>query len=185
MAKYKIYSSLTKGKTRLFGGQVVFKDNLRVESYGTLDELNSLLGVVASLIEVPQIQNKLNLDRVQQNLMLISAYLADPKAIINQDYLIGQIRQVEIENDQIWEQLPQLKNFILPKGGQVGTMLHLSRTVCRRAERTIVTLSRVEKIAGEVLLYLNRLSDWLFVMARWVNYQERQVETICDVDKIS
>ena len=167
----KIYTKTgDTGETGLYGGTRVPKDAMRVAACGTVDELNACIGCVRSQIQDTEID--VILHRIQNELFDIGADLATldahPKAAslrIPPTLTSG----LESEIDRFEGQLPPLKNFILPGGSTVGAAVHLARTVCRRAERCVVTLARAEEANREVLIYLNRLSDLLFVLARIVN----------------
>lgn len=169
-----------QGKTSLFGGDVVQKDDLRVDAYGSVDELNAVLGVVLSLSEDAPL-NKLLLS-IQSDLFSIGAQLASktpsktlsPRSTIN----LNRVSELEQEIDRMELELPPLRNFILPGGNKVAAMLHLARTICRRAERRVVALSQKEKVNPTIIVYINRLSDLLFVQARFVNYKKKVTETI-------
>lgn len=184
----KIYTRTgDTGKTSLFGGKRVSKDVLRVESYGMVDELNSTIGVV--LAHMQQMNEKLQkktkivqdeLLVIQRDLLTIGSTLATSSSISRQDIRVLGKRVKEFENliDVLTDQLPVLRNFILPGGSVVGSQLHVSRTTARRAERRILTLSKKEIIDKDILMYFNRLSDLLFTMARFVNKEEKQEEQI-------
>lgn len=167
----KIYTKTgDKGETALFGGERVPKDALRIEAYGSVDELNSLLGVVRSLKPKKKIDAIVEL--LQRQLFELGADLATPKG--KSDAHIPRItaaHSTELEKiiDSLERKLKPLKVFILPGGSKVASQLHLARTVCRRAERAVVRLSRNENIGDDVIVYLNRLSDLLFVIARYAN----------------
>jgi len=165
-----------KGKTSLFSGVRVSKADLRVEAYGTVDELSSIIGVALSIkYQVLSIKNELI--KIQNDLLDIGSALANPKS---KPLNSLQKRVKEFENliDQMTKSLPPLKNFILPGGGQTGAMLNLSRAVCRRTERRIVALNTKEKVDRNIIIYFNRLSDLLFVMARFVNFKEKKKEAV-------
>lgn len=170
----KIYTKRgDAGQTSLGGGQRVPKDHLRVAAYGTVDELNAQLGValagglcerLASLL--PAIQNELF------DLGSELCFVEEDK----QRYKLPQIEARHVERlealiDEMTAVLEPLRNFILPGGSPGAAQLHVARTVCRRAERAVATLAHEESIGGQVLPYLNRLSDALFVMARYENHQ--------------
>lgn len=157
-----------KGKTRLFDGQQISKSDLRMEVIGDLDELNCLLGLVGGLEEI------------QTHLMLISAYLAVPGSTLN-NKVKEQISNFEQDCNHDWDQLPQLKNFVIPTGNNRGGWLNLARAVCRRTERHTVVLSNNQTIDELAILYLNRLSDWLFVKARLSNHQSGLTEVTVDL----
>ena len=159
------------GSTGLFGGPRVRKDDLRVAAYGDLDELNSAIGVARE--ELPQGDLRTLLDELQSELFTLGAQLATPDAEAAPKEVPritpAQIERLEREIDRLTDELPPMKNFILPGGSRAGAALHLCRTVCRRAERKIVELSRTAPVPNEALGYVNRLSDLLFVMARAAN----------------
>ena len=174
----KIYTKKgDTGNTSLFGGQQVSKNSIRINSYGTVDELNSVLGMASS--HKISSATKEMLDIVQAQLFVLGADLATP---ISANARISRISENEIEYlekciDSMEEQLPPLKNFILPGGSQAGAVLHSARTVCRRAERLTVDCSNEEEISSLTIKYLNRLSDFLFVLARFENYKAGVSET--------
>lgn len=166
----KIYTKKgDTGETSLFGGTRVLKSSVRIEAYGTVDELNSVVGLAASYALSPK--GTLWIKNVQEFLFILGADLATPPS---SDTRINRIGEEEIEAleqaiDEMQEELTPLKNFILPGGAQSGATLHLARTVCRRAERAAVACSRQEKVSDNVIKFLNRLSDFLFVLARYEN----------------
>jgi cob(I)alamin adenosyltransferase len=167
----KIYTKTgDSGTTGLIGGRRVSKDSPYIEAGGSLDELNALIGVVRSH-NLPDNVSQ-SLQRVQEDLFLIGAELAAPQGKEQpQGRGIGddEIRRLEHEIDGIESGLEPLKQFILPGGSIPGAQLHLARAVARRTERYCVTLSRTETINSKILQYLNRLSDFCFVLARYVN----------------
>lgn len=156
------------GTSRLAGGQEVDKDSARLEAYGTLDELNAVAGVlVESMGEGDELKRWLQ--RIQNELFDVGGELAVlPEDRHPQQVVISMddVTRLEGEIDRVNAALPVLRSFILPGGGMVAALFHQARTVCRRAERRIVTLHRSEPVRREVLVYVNRLSDWLFVMGR-------------------
>jgi cob(I)alamin adenosyltransferase len=167
----KIYTKTGDGgETSLLGGRRTSKDSLRIEAYGTVDELNSLLGLCRSLNTVSEIDAHLAL--LQRELFVLGADLAaDPsQKQQNVPHLPEDaVSRLETAIDSIEPRLEPLKNFILPGGTRTAAILHLARTVCRRAERLVVHLSRTETVNRNSVVYLNRLSDFLFVLARLVN----------------
>lgn len=174
----KIYTKKgDKGETSLFGGTRVPKNSLRVDTYGTVDELDSAIGVV--IAHLSQDEKKLIslLTSIQHDLLLIGSSLANPvpKPL---PHLTKREKVFERQIDQMTEKMPELHNFILPGGGKAGAFSHLARTICRRAERRVVKLSREEPIEPSILRYFNRLSDLLFTVARYVNHTEKKKETI-------
>lgn len=166
-----------KGKTSLFGGKRVLKSDIRVDTYGTLDELNSIIGIVEALLSVELKDIALELQKIQSDLFSIGAYLANPQAEALSN-LPERVTDFEMMIDSQAEALPELRNFILPSGGVAGSHLHHARTVCRRAERRLVALMQEEEIDSNVVTYVNRLSDLLFSLARFVNHSERKAEII-------
>lgn len=167
----KIYTKTgDDGTTSLFSGGRVTKDHLRVEAYGTVDELNSTIGVVRA--NNPTRASLNNLERVQNHLFRLGADLATPlnaksEWLVRVDETL--VTWLEDSIDRVTQHLPPLQNFILPGGSPAGAHLHVARTVCRRAERRVVSLAQAEEINEWSLKYLNRLSDWLFVLARYEN----------------
>jgi cob(I)alamin adenosyltransferase len=168
----KIYTKTgDHGETSLFGGQRVPKDALRIDAYGTVDELNSILGVVRSL--KPHHEIDAILQHLQEDLFALGADLATPAEKSSaKTPRIGPGHSENLEKiiDSLESHLQPLTKFILPGGSPVGAQLQAARTVCRRAERLVVRLSREEKIGSPPLVYLNRLSDLLFVLARYANH---------------
>jgi cob(I)alamin adenosyltransferase len=176
----KIYTKTgDKGETSLFAGGRVYKDAPRVEAYGTVDELNACLGMICAQLSDDDVVDCLH--RVQTELFDLGADLATPlSATTRKDIPRAREQQtLRLEEwiDRYSEGLPELTQFILPSGSLAGATLHFARTVCRRAERLVVTLSRVEEINSEIVRYLNRLSDLLFVLARVVNQRSGIPET--------
>ena len=170
----KIYTKQgDNGKTSLFGGQKVSKSDLRIEAYGTIDELNSVIGCVISENKIEKYNHQLL--KIQSDLFCIGAELATPPnklKLKNGESRIGklitesEINSLENYIDEQQEALPQLTHFILPGGGKSSAVTHLARTVCRRAERIIVSLNEIETIRPEIIQYINRLSDYFFTLAR-------------------
>lgn len=175
----KIYTKTgDSGQTGLWGGQRVSKDSLRVSAYGTADELNAVVGMACALLVPPHaaadspVAAALHapLTRVQQELFVLGADLATPGEGTRIERVHERlIETMEQEIDQFEQELEPLRQFILPGGTLVAAQLHLARTVCRRAERLVVTLSEHEPLNPVVIPYLNRLSDWFFVVARLAN----------------
>jgi len=167
-----------KGKTTLFSGKKVWKSDLRIEILGTIDELNSVIGVVLS-IKYQILSIKQELLKIQNDLFKIGSGIPNPKyLILNTEYYSGRIKNFENMIDSLETKTPKINSFILPGGGEMGAMLHLARTVCRRLERRVVELNNKRKIDNEIIIYLNRLSDLLFTMARFANFKEKKKETI-------
>lgn len=172
----KIYTKTgDSGQTSLFGGKRVLKSDLRVEAYGTVDELNSTIGFLVA--QVKNVHIKKELVQIQNDLLTIGASLANPKQR-KESSLEERVMSFENFIDELTKKLPDLRNFILPGGGKTGSLFHCARSICRRAERRVVELSQREKIAPEILEYFNRLSDLLFTIARFVNYREKKKEYI-------
>lgn len=175
----KIYTKTgDDGTTSLFSGGRVPKHHLRVESYGTVDELNSYLGLARSVTISDLADNQL--EAIQNHLFRLGADLATPMNA-KAEWLIRimdeEIQWLEETIDDLSQDLPELKNFILPGGVPVAAHLHVARTICRRAERLVVALQEVEDINEKSLIYLNRLSDYLFTLARYENAQNNEAET--------
>ena len=170
----KIYTRTgDKGKTSLFDGKRVYKFDKKVDSYGTIDELNSSLGVAASFIKINSINKEI--ETIQNDLFEIGSSLA-VTSTLPVDQLGDRPQEFEKLIDKYTSQMPELTQFILPSGGKGGSLLHLSRTICRRCERNIVALSTKEEVDETIIVYLNRLSDLLFTMARFVNFKEKKKE---------
>ncbi len=160
------------GETGLFGGGRVPKSHPRVEAYGAVDELNATLGWAVSQQQDRDIAAVL--EGVQPDLFAIGAHLATPVRVRGRRPKLpplpaARIADLEREIDGAQKELPALRNFILPGGAAGGGSLHLARTVCRRAERRVVGLMQEEEVEGDVVVYLNRLSDLLFALARLAN----------------
>ncbi len=173
----KIYTKTgDKGETGLFGGKRVSKDAVRIEAYGTIDELNAILGVVRSL-RLPKAVEKI-LTRIQRDLFVIGSELATPMENMSTIPRISPSHITSLEQfiDHFDAKLPKLSSFILPEGTSAAAYLHFARTVCRRAERRVVHLSKSEDAEQTVIIYLNRLSDLLFVLARYANYSAKHKE---------
>ena len=163
----KIYTKTgDQGETVLFGGRRVPKSHLRVDAYGTVDELNSFIGLLCDSLE--SVHDKWILKKVQDRLFTLGSNLAsDPKKNpITPDLFPEDLTLLEVEMDKMDAELPPLTNFILPGGHPAVSMCHVCRTVCRRAERLVVALHRKEPVEGIIIEYLNRLSDYFFVLAR-------------------
>lgn len=173
---FKIYTKTgDKGETGLFGGRRLAKNHSRIEAYGTVDELNAFIGLLSDYLESPDLVQELN--RIQSLLFVIGANLAsEPK----KENAIPDVRDEDIQTleeaiDRMDRSLPELKHFILPGGHPAVSYAHVARTVCRRAERLVVALAHQEVVADIIIRYLNRLSDYLFVLARKVG-NDLQVE---------
>lgn len=166
------------GETSLAGGQRVPKDSARIETYGTVDELSAFIGLaVVSCEEMVAKDPRIGLllvilRRVQHELFNLGSILATlPEDVHPKQARItpAEIAQLEREIDGMNESLPSLRSFVLPGGTRLNAELHVTRTICRRAERLLIALAREEKVPPETIRYLNRLSDAMFVWSRWVN----------------
>ena len=171
----KIYTKTgDKGTTALYGGSRVSKHHLRIESYGTVDELNSYVGLIRD--KNTDVNLKANLSKIQSDLFILGAMLATPpeketlkngKERLNINKITDEsIEFLENQIDFMNTSLPQMTHFILPGGHETVSFCHIARCVCRRAERLTVALNEEEEISNTILMYLNRLSDYLFVLAR-------------------
>ncbi|MGE0548601.1 MAG: cob(I)yrinic acid a,c-diamide adenosyltransferase [Kofleriaceae bacterium] len=175
-----------KGETSLIGGDRVAKNDLRLECYGTVDEVNATLGLVCVALVASAAGDHMLpiIRRVQNELFNLGAELATPSAErraklprIEQRHVDGLERDIDAVNDD----LPELTSFVLPGGGAASAAFHLARTVCRRCERLVVGLAKTEDIGGELpVQYLNRLSDALFVWGRWCSLKDGQPEPLWD-----
>ena len=176
----KIYTRTgDAGGTALFGGIRVSKNDPRVAAYGDVDELNACLGAVRAQSELPGDITDI-LERIQKDLFAVGARLADPAEKVSGRVAKVAVSDADIQRLEDWidrfeTELPPLRRFILPGGNRAGALLHLSRTVCRRAERAIVSLGS-DRVDAHLLAYVNRLSDLLFVLARAVNHRAGQTE---------
>jgi len=172
-----------KGRTSLLGGERVNKDCAIMQIIGEVDELNACLGVVASELNSFNhfLQLKRFIQKIQSNLFIVGSELVALQTDLVEK---GNIKLIDVSHiqtleriiDHINTKIPPLTQFILPGGCKVGSYLHLARTVCRRAERSLVYLGKEKEVRRELYMYLNRLSDFLFVMARWVNFNVKQEE---------
>ena len=173
----KIYTKTgDDGTTALFSGGRVSKTHLRVEAYGTVDELNSVLGVVRAY----QPHGDSVLEQIQAQLFNLGADLATPLAA-KSDWVVrmdsATVDWLEVRIDEMTAELPELTHFILPGGTLAAAHLHVARTVCRRAERLVVGLVEHDPVGDQIIPYLNRLSDLLFTLARWENMKAGVAET--------
>lgn len=180
----KIYTKTgDNGETALYGGTRVSKSSARVESYGNIDELNSFIGSAKAEITDEKVLSQLK--KIQFDLFTVGSESATPTDKLTlangKSRLSLMISETEIQELESWmdafeEELQPLQYFILPGGGKAATSLHICRTVCRRAERSLVFLNESEKVRPELLTYLNRLSDYLFVLARYVSKLNEEKE---------
>jgi cob(I)alamin adenosyltransferase len=169
------------GQTSLVGGARVSKSSLRVDAYGDVDELNSVIGIARARSNDRQIDEVLGL--IQNDLFTLGADLASPSRINVPRIDESFVTKLEYFADQLLSELEPLKEFILPGGTDAGAVLHLARTVARRAERRAVALSEAEELNPEAIVYLNRLSDLLFILARTVNHRGGVQEKMTDFSK--
>lgn len=167
----KIYTKTgDKGETGLYGGKRVSKSDQRIEAYGTIDELNAFIGLLLDSIDEPEIKKTLN--EVQDRLFTIGSALAsDPEKInslLKPDLTAKDILILETKIDEYSNNLPPLKHFILPSGNVLISTCHVARTICRRAERNVIALHKVQMVDELIIQYLNRLSDYLFILSRQI-----------------
>jgi cob(I)alamin adenosyltransferase len=178
----KIYTKTgDKGETGLFGGERVSKDSLRISAYGTMDELNAFIGY--TITEINDASVKENLLTVQNYLFTVGSDLATPDTEKNAKLNIQRtpesyFKEIEKIIDHYDAKLPELKNFILPGGSKGAALLHICRTICRRAEREVVALKKTVTIGENIIIFLNRLSDLLFVLSRFENKVSNHPDTI-------
>lgn len=182
----KVYTKTgDAGQTRLAGGQKVWKDSLRVEAYGTVDELNASIGV-ARVMNAEMVGRQAQAEQLEEDLRWIQNKLFDVGGILatapGQTFKnmpkVGEqdVTKLEKTIDRCQKELAPLKEFILPGGGKVSGFLHQGRTICRRAERICIRLSKEEPVDAQINIFLNRLSDALFVLARWVAKTQGEAE---------
>ena len=175
----KIYTKKgDSGQTSLIDGQIVNKHNLSVDAYGTIDELNSFLGLLKDYIKDETIKDILN--NIQPKLFSIGSILASGK---NQNMLEKvkiekkDVKYIEFHIDSMNNELPELKNFIIPGGHKISSYSHVCRSICRRAERRISELNNEQSVDPNILSYINRLSDFFFVLSRYLMYSDKIEET--------
>jgi cob(I)alamin adenosyltransferase len=177
MAKSKIYTKKGDGGlTSLVGGKRVPKTNLRIEAYGTIDELNAFIACL--LEEIDNREDREFLLRIQSNLFVLGAYLASETGLATCNISDETIENLESEIDKIDALIPPLKFFVLPGGCKSNAMAHVCRTVCRRAERSIFHLHKKEKVDEKIVKYINRLSDYFFLLSRKQNFVHNIAEII-------
>lgn len=171
--KSRLYTKTgDKGETSLVDGSRESKDHPRVEAYGAIDELSSALGLVASAKDCPE-EIRGELREIQSVLFEVGAYLATPVKEgegKNLEQLDAATARLEGWIDSLDERTPEIRSFILPGGGEESSRCHLARTICRRAERRIITLGKESYVDPETVKYVNRLSDYLFIAARYLNF---------------
>lgn len=174
----KIYTKKgDRGETSLYGGERVPKSSKRIDAYGTVDELNSWLGLILGHTQSEVVSDALK--SIQEHLFILGADLATPSGTDTRITRIEEshVQMLEHTIDEMNKDLPELKNFILPGGSASGSRLHVARTICRRAERAVVACSKQDAVSGLTIKYLNRLSDFLFVSARYENKLASTPET--------
>ena len=172
---YKIYTKTgDKGTTGLIGGERVSKNHIRIESYGTIDELNSYLGVVSDGVDEVDIIHAIR--TIQDRLFTIGSELAtSAKKEVKMklpDIYEEDVLWLEEQIDNMNEELPEMRSFILPGGNLSAAHLHHARTICRRVERALVSLGKEKEVRSELYVYFNRLSDYFFTAARWINWND-------------
>ena len=175
----KIYSKKgDKGNTSLIDGDIVNKHNLSVDAYGTIDELNSFLGLLKDYIKDDKIKDILN--NIQIKLFSIGSILASGKnQNISEKVKIEKkdVKYIELEIDRLNKDLPELKNFVIPGGHKTSSYSHVCRSICRRAERKISELNNKSSVDSNILAYINRLSDFFFVLSRFLKYSDNVSES--------
>ncbi|MFN3021650.1 cob(I)yrinic acid a,c-diamide adenosyltransferase [Chryseobacterium sp. TY3] len=181
---FKVYTKTgDKGETGLYGGTRISKASSRVESYGNIDELNAFMGVAKSYVTDSRVLEQLK--KIQFDLFTVGSeaatpvdklFLANGKARLALVISEKEIEELEQWIDAFEEELEPLQYFILPGGGKAATHFHVARTVCRRAERSMVFLNESEEVRPELIKYLNRLSDYLFVLSRYISKIENEPE---------
>ena len=185
----KIYTKIgDKGTTQLATGQCVSKSNVRIEASGTVDELNAVVGMLRDTIQAANVSTVdcadiiLMIAKIQNELFDVGGELSVPSEVLNtalqQVVQSTDIQRLEMEMDAFNERLPPLSNFVLPGGHIANSAAHLARTVCRRAERAVVRMSEEIAVRGEAKIYLNRLSDWFFVLSRELSRRHGVEEVI-------
>ena len=181
MEKSRLYTGGgDDGTTSLVGGERAAKDSVRLEAYGTVDEFSAFLGVVAAM---PDAEGEIRgqLMKVQNRLFDIGGYLASRPGGTGLPPVAGldeSRREVERWIDRLDSETPKIRVFVLPGGCQAASHAHVARTVCRRAERRIVALAKIEDVDAEVMRYFNRLSDYLFILARYFNFKAGESEIV-------
>ena len=189
----KVYTKTgDKGKTRLAGGQQIWKDSVRVEAYGDVDELNSMIGVVRAF-NAESFGTHPSADQLEEELRWMQNKLFDVGGLLatapgqtfkNMPTVTARdVIRLEKLMDRCQKDLSPLKEFILPGGGKISSLLHQARTICRRAERICVRLGREEPLDPSLVRFLNRLSDALFVLARWMGKQQSEPEFLWKRDQ--
>jgi cob(I)alamin adenosyltransferase len=178
----KVYTKAgDQGETSLVGGARVSKASARVDAYGEVDELNSVIGLARPALQDSEIDDVLAM--LQNDLFTVGGDLASPSEVSVPRVEEALVKRLEDLSDRFLAELEPLKEFVLPGGSQAGASLHLARAVARRAERRAVALQQSEEVNPEVIVYLNRLSDLLFILARTVNHRASVGEKMTDFSK--
>jgi len=176
------------GETSLLNGERVSKSHVRIEAYGDVDELNCIIGALSASISDSGIVQTEELDSIQSDLLLMGSWLASPAGAKQTETLktfgTDRITFLERTIDRLQQLLPELKDFILPGGHMSSAWAHIARAVCRRVERRVVRLLEKDEESSQSIanaqVYLNRLSDYFFVLGRWCNFQHSKADTIWD-----
>jgi len=183
----KIYTKTgDKGETGLFGGTRISKNSPRIEAYGTIDELNSYIGLAITELHDSSVKSLLN--KIQNQLFIVGSDLAAPKSTEDQKKNIVRIpsefyEEIEKSIDFYEEKLDKLTNFIIPGGSKSAAILHICRTIARRAERRVVALNSLEQINQNIVIFLNRISDLFFVLSRFENKVSNHPDVIWESQK--
>lgn len=175
----KIYTKQgDTGETSIIGGKRVAKDDARIEAAGQIDELSSVIGIVIAFSDDNSLKEALT--KIQRTLFVVGADLSTPQGdkIAIPRLSPSKINEIEQLIDKIDADLPKIQSFILPGGSKTASLMHLARTICREAERRVIALNRHEKVNEAIPVYLNRVSDLLFVLARGINYKKKIPETL-------
>lgn len=176
----KIYTKKgDTGETSLIGGTRVPKHHIRIEAYGTTDELNSYLGLLGNQTEVAKFLPLIR--EIQNNLFVMGSHLANDVAASHfspPNLPENAISALENSIDEMDKELPALKNFVLPGSHPTNSMAHIARCICRRAERNVTHLNEITAVEPSIIQYLNRLSDWLFTLSRWITHSTGTEEVI-------
>ena len=186
MTVKKYADDYDKGYTQLFGGESISKSSVLVEAYGTVDELNSIIGLARSQIKDKEISEMLH--KLQRDLFNLGSDFASPITDEKTNEYVPRISEADIKwieecIEKIDKSLPPLRNFILPGGSYSASLIHVARAICRRAERRAVSLKGEKGVNQVILKYLNRLSDFLFYLARWVNQKENVQDEVWVLNK--
>ena len=179
MKKIKVYTKTgDNGETSLFSGERVPKHNVRIKAYGTIDELNSFVGLLKDYVEEKKIKEVLH--NIQLKLFSIGSILASPgDKNFSEKVKIEKkdVEYIELEIDRLNKDLPELKNFVIPGGHKTSSYSHVCRSICRRAERKISKLNNKSSVDSNILAYVNRLSDFFFVLSRFLKHSDNVSES--------